>query len=50
MVVVDVTRNVARTFGRLRAELRNKGITVADLELLIGSTGVSSFLALDTLP
>ncbi|SMC00165.1 hypothetical protein SAMN00808754_3311 [Thermanaeromonas toyohensis ToBE] len=40
LVVVNVTRDVARTFGRLRAELRSKGITVADMDLLIGSTAV----------
>lgn len=40
LVVLDLTRDVARTFGRLRAELRSKGITVADMDLLIGSTAV----------
>jgi len=40
LVVLDLTRDVARTFGRLRAELRGKGITVADMDLLIGSTAV----------
>lgn len=40
LVVLDLTRDVARTFGRLRAELRSKGITVTDMDLLIGSTAV----------
>jgi len=48
VTVVDVTREVARTFGRLRARLRSQGITVADLDLLIGSTAVCYALVLLT--
>jgi tRNA(fMet)-specific endonuclease VapC len=38
--VIDVTQDVARTFGNLRAQLRSQGITVSDLDLLIGSTAI----------
>lgn len=38
VVVLDVNKDVARVFGQLRAELRRQGLTVADFDLLIGST------------
>lgn len=46
--VADVSRGVARTFGRLRAELRKQGMTVADFDLLIASTAVYYGLTLLT--
>lgn len=48
LTVVDVTHEVARTFGRLRAWLRSQGVTVPDLDLLIGSTAVCYDLVLLT--
>lgn len=48
VVVVDVNKDVARVFGQLRAELRQQGLTVADLDLLIGSTAVHYSLLLLT--
>lgn len=48
LTVVDVTREVARTFGRLRAWLRSQGVTVPDLDLMIGSTAVCYDLVLLT--
>lgn len=48
VVVVDVNEDVARVFGQLRAELRQQGLTVADLDLLIGSTAVHYGLLLLT--
>lgn len=48
LTVIDVTRDVACTFGRLRAELRGQGVTVPDLDLLIGSTAVCHDLVLLT--
>ncbi|WP_165847792.1 type II toxin-antitoxin system VapC family toxin [Ammonifex thiophilus] len=38
--VLEVDFNIARTFGQLRAELRKQGLTVADMDLLIGSTAI----------
>ena len=48
VVVVDVNKDVARVFGQLRAELRQQGLTVADLDLLIGSTAIHYGLLLLT--
>ena len=48
MAVADFTSGTARTFGRLRAEMRQKGETVADLDLLIASTAVYHGLTLIT--
>lgn len=48
VVVVDVNKDVAKIFGQLRAELRQQGLTVADLGLLIGSTAVRYGLLLLT--
>ena len=46
--LADISRGVARTFGRLRAELRKQGMTVADFDLLIASTAVYYGLSLLT--
>ena len=40
LTVLGVNHGVARTFGQLRAELRKQGVTVADMDLLIGSTAI----------
>ncbi len=40
VVIADLNIGVARVFGQLRAELRQQGLTVADLDLLIGSTAL----------
>ena len=48
LTVLDVNHGVARTFGRLRAELRKEGLTVADMDLLIGSTAIFHDLILLT--
>jgi len=46
--ITEVTKSIARTFGRLRADLRKQGLTVADLDLLIGSTAICYDLLLLT--
>lgn len=48
LAVLDIGHGVARTFGRLRAEVRKQGITVADFDLLIASTAVYYGLTLLT--
>lgn len=37
-VVIDVSRPIARIFGKRRAELRKKGLTVSNFDLLIACT------------
>ncbi|MEW6572136.1 MAG: type II toxin-antitoxin system VapC family toxin [Bacillota bacterium] len=48
LTVLEVDHDLARTFGRLRAELRKQGLTVADMDLLIGSTAIFHNLVLLT--
>ena len=34
--IINITKSVARIFGKKRAELKEKGFTVSDFDLLIG--------------
>ena len=39
--IIDITRSVMETFGEIKARLINNGITIPDMDLLIGSTALT---------
>jgi tRNA(fMet)-specific endonuclease VapC len=46
--IIDVTREIAEIWADLRGTLRRRGLTVADNDLLIGSTAIRHGLTLYT--
>lgn len=48
MEVVEFDDNCARRFGKLRVDLKNAGVTISSLDLLLASTALASALTIVT--
>lgn len=46
VIVLNITKPIVRLFGKKRADLRKKGITVGDFDLFIGCTALKYNLQL----
>ena len=48
ITVVDIDREIAKTFGQYRSQLRSVGMMIGDMDLLIASTALQNNLVLLT--
>jgi len=46
--ILDITPTVMECFGELKAELQRRGVTVADLDLMVGTTALTMGYAVVT--